>query len=137
MGPSDPLNNALRERPGWDASQYGSKLCFCPLQFIPMLTIEPELRGDAAESLQSRCHLGADGSVPGQNTVKRLACYAKISSRLTDGQLQAWKDVITQQRAGMFGLPGDRSPMSLPDHGCVTRGATAGSESFVTFRNCG
>ena len=82
-----------------------------------MLAAQPELRGDTAESLQPGCHLGADGSVTGQDTVKRLAGYAKISSRLTDGQLQARQYVLTQQCAGMFGLSSvGRRRMSTPFH---------------------
>jgi hypothetical protein len=72
---------------------------------------------DTAETFQPRCHLGANGSASGQDPVKRLACYAKVSSRLTDGQLQARQHVIAQQRAGMFGLPVGRSRMSTPVHG--------------------
>jgi hypothetical protein len=87
------------------------------LQLIPTLAVEPELRGDAAESLQPGCHLGANGSVSGQNTVERLARYAKVSSRLADGQLQARQHVIAQQCAGMFGLPEGQSSMSMPVHG--------------------
>jgi hypothetical protein len=102
-----------------------------------MLAVEPELRGDTAKSLQPSRHLDADGSVSGQNTVKRLACYAKISSRLTDRQVQARQDVIAQQRAGMFGLPGDRSTMNTSVHGSVMLDATAGSESSATFRDSG
>ena len=60
--------------------------------------------------------------------MKCSACNGKVSSRLTDGQVQAQQHVVAQQRAGMFGLPADRSRvMSAPIH-ClpVMRDATVG-----------
>jgi hypothetical protein len=82
-----------------------------------MLMVQPELRGETAESFQPDGHLGANGSVSGQNPVKRLACDGKISRRLTDGQMQARQHLIAQQPAGMFDPAAGWTRMSMHVHG--------------------
>jgi hypothetical protein len=93
---SDLLDNHFWEQSRWNASQYGSELFLYLAQIVPMLTIQPELGRNPAQSFETSGHGGGNRGIAGQNPVERLASDSEISCSLSDRQAQAWQHMIAQ-----------------------------------------
>src|SRR5690349_8846806 len=85
MTKSDLGLNGRRQRVGWDQRQHPSQRLLGMPEVIPLLEIEPELRGGARQTRQAGGHLGADRRRSGENAVEGLAGDTKLAGGLAHG----------------------------------------------------